>query len=319
MNNELQTRLYEMEVIPPAAVWERLSLSVDEINADNVIAVKISTTEILPPGSIWQNVSMTIDEINSDNFISKKISGAEALPPATVWEKIKSSIGIAEETYPAKKGSVINFRRLAAAALFVGVIVAAWLLLRDLNSNDTDGLASGEKLIETTIIPDTNNRLIDSPLQSDPQSPSSEVKTSTNKNNLPTRRVSIETRSKKANTNPSMESTSNSPVLLINDAPGENSFNKTIDDLSLVTASDNYMTMVNSNGRLVKIPAEFAQLAPHLQDKPVREDIYEIMFGEGAYWKETLSEWRRKVISLPVTSGDAFNSFIELLKTVQEK
>ena len=87
----------------------------------------------------------------------------------------------------------------------------------------------------------------------------------------------------------------------------------------MVTSDQNYLTMVNANGRLVKIPAQFANLAPHLQNKPISEDYYEVMFGEGAYWKETLNEWRKKVASVPVSSGDAFTSFIELLKTVQDK
>ena len=106
---------------------------------------------------------------------------------------------------------------------------------------------------------------------------------------------------------------------LNSETPGGNSFGQSIDDLSLVTSDQNYFTMVNANGRLVKIPAEFANLAPHLQNKPVSEDYYEVMFGEGAYWKETLNEWRKKVASLPISSGDAFTSFIELLKTVQDK
>jgi hypothetical protein len=106
---------------------------------------------------------------------------------------------------------------------------------------------------------------------------------------------------------------------LNNERPGGNSFGQPIDDLSLVTADQNYLTMVNANGRLVKIPTQFANLAPHLQNKPVSEDYYEVMFGEGTYWKETLNEWRKKVASVPISSGDAFTSFIELLKTVQDK
>ena len=77
--------------------------------------------------------------------------------------------------------------------------------------------------------------------------------------------------------------------------------------------------MVNANGRLVKIPAQLASLAPHLQDKPISEDYYEVLFGEGTYWKETLNEWRKKVVSAPVSAGDAFTSFVELLKNVQNR
>ena len=51
MNSELQKRLYEMEVMPPAAVWEKLSINIDEINADNPIAKKVLDAALTPPAS----------------------------------------------------------------------------------------------------------------------------------------------------------------------------------------------------------------------------------------------------------------------------
>ena len=72
MNSGLQKRLYEMEVMPPESVWEKLSLNIDEINADNIL--------------------------------SKKIVNAELVPPVDAWEKISSSITVVEKKQPAKKG-----------------------------------------------------------------------------------------------------------------------------------------------------------------------------------------------------------------------
>src|SRR5688572_32495472 len=95
MNSELQKRLYEMEVMPPAAVWEKLSIN--------------------------------IDEINSDNPIAKKVLDASLTPPAAAWEKISIAIGIEEKKEPAKRGVIINFKRLAAAAIFIGVVITAWI------------------------------------------------------------------------------------------------------------------------------------------------------------------------------------------------
>ena len=61
MNSELQKRLYEMEVMPPAAVWEKLSVNIDEINADNLISKKVLDAELTPPANAWQNISIAID------------------------------------------------------------------------------------------------------------------------------------------------------------------------------------------------------------------------------------------------------------------
>jgi len=286
MNSGLQKKLYDMEVTPPAAVWEKLSVNIDEINADNSFAQKILDAELTPPATAWQNISIAI---NTE-----------------------------EKKEPAKRGVVINFKRLAAAAIFIGVIITAWIVFRNNKANDT--LAGVQNGIEKKTATDTNThneKKTDNIKQPDLSSttsvaainPESLIKSKRNKiAGIRNNRIYA------------VAQTSNVQyAALNNETPGGNSFGQSIDDLSLVTADQNYLTMVNANGRLVKIPAQFANLAPHLQNKPISEDYYEVMFGEGAYWKETLNEWRKKVASLPVSSGDAFTSFIELLKTVQDK
>jgi len=286
MNSELQKRLYEMEVMPPAAVWEKLSINIDEINADKSIA--------------------------------KKVFDAALTPPAAAWENISIAIGTDEKKEPAKRGVVINFKRLAAAAIFIGVIITAWIVFRNNNRNDT--LAGVQNGIETKTATDTNsnNEKKVENIQQQEISPGTSIATT----NPETISKNKRNKSENARNNRIYAASQASNVqyaALNSETPGGNSFGQSIDDLSLVTSDQNYFTMVNANGRMVKIPAEFASLAPHLQNKPVSEDYYEVMFGEGTYWKETLNEWRKKVASLPVSSGDAFTSFIELLKTVQDK
>jgi hypothetical protein len=317
MNNELQRRLYEMEVMPPAAVWEKLSVDIDEINADNLFAAKITTAEVLAPVSAWQKISLGIDEINSDSIISKKIIGTEVLPPPSTWEKINNTINPPQEVYRERKGRIVNFRRLAAAAVLIGIIVTVWILINN-NNIKTVSVASAE---ETPVVPVLPNATNSNPRTNDTvvknldvvqvAPGSSKYLVTREKNDLPTNRHN------KIYASAGITKTELSA--LNNEIPGGKSFDKPIDDLSLVTANDNYLTMVNANGRLVKIPAQFAQLVPHLQDKPLSEDLFEVMFGEGTYWKETMTEWRKKLISSPVSSGDAFTSLVELLKTVQDK
>ena len=286
MNSGLQKRLYEMEVTPPATVWEKLSVNIDEINADNVIGKKILDADLTPPASAWENISLAI---NTE-----------------------------EKKEPAKRGVLINFKRLAAAAILIGVVITAWIVIRNRNGNDT--LAGVQEPVKKETPTDTNantEKKIDNIKQPDlssttsvaPINPESNIKSKRNR-----------TTGIRNNRSYAVSQTSNVQyAVLNNETPRGNSFGQSIDDLSLVTSDQNYLTMVNANGRLIKIPAQFANLAPHLQNKPISEDYYEVMFGEGAYWKETLNEWRKKVASLPISSGDAFTSFIELLKTVQDK
>ena len=278
MNSGLQKRLYEMEVMPPEAVWEKLSLN--------------------------------IDEINRDNLLSKKIENVELAPPGDVWEKINSTINVAEKKQPAAKGAVINFRRLAVAAVFIGIIVTAWVIYR--NSNETASGLATQTPDEKRTTPDSNSTEKKADNLQEIEIPASPSIVSLTPQPLTTK-------NKKKGNGTRTAQLVRGQLAVLNNAPHGKSFDQPIDDLSLVTADQHYLTMVNSNGRLVKIPAQLAHLAPHLQDKPIAEDISEVMFGEGTYWKETMNEWRKKIASMPVSSGDAFTSFIELLKTVQDK
>ena len=274
--------------------------------------------EVMPPAAVWEKLSVNIDEINADNSIAKKVYDSALTPPAAAWENISIDIGSQEKKGPIKRGVVINFRRLAAAAIFIGVIITAWFLFRNNNGNDT--LAEAQKGKETKTATDSNSsteKKVENIQQPD-LSPGTSIATINPETTFKNKRNGSE--STRNNRIYAASQTANVQYAALNsETPGGNSFGQSIDDLSLVTSDQNYFTMVNANGRMVKIPAEFANLAPHLQNKPVTEDYYEVMFGEGAYWKETLNEWRKKVASLPVSSGDAFTSFIELLKTVQDK
>jgi len=135
MNPEMQRRLYEMEVAPPPAVWEKLSLNIDEINADNLIASKVLNAELVPPASVWEKIDSTINNVVDEKPVQKK-------------------------------GTVINLRRLAVAAIFIGVVVTAWILIRN---NDSRALARVENPTREQTSPDTNTtqekdpNLIDSP------------------------------------------------------------------------------------------------------------------------------------------------------------
>ena len=274
--------------------------------------------EVMPPVAVWEKLSINIDEINADNPIAKKVLDATLTPPAAAWENISIAIGIEEKKEPAKRGVVLNFKRLAAAAIFIGVVITAWIVFRNNNRNDT--LTGVQNDIETKTATDTNannEKKIENIQQPDLPSGTSIAAINPETIGKSKRSKPEGTRNNRIYAAPQ---TSNVQYAALNsETPGGNSFGQSIDDLSLVTSDQNYLTMVNANGRLVKIPAQFANLAPHLQNKPISEDYYEVMFGEGTYWKETLNEWRKKVASLPVSSGDAFTSFIELLKTVQDK
>ena len=288
MKSEFQKKLYEMEISPPKQVWEKLSIDLDEINADNLIADRLQASAVLPSSSVWEN--------------------------------IKSSFEIEENPVSEKKALVINWRKFAVAAVFIGMIISVWLIFFNPNQINKEVVSNNSPapfIKENKILPEnTELNKSDDPAENisignPPLLASNQkavVNNRNNKNNLPVKQTAI-----------SLLDTDVNSISLKNEKPGDKVFNQPIDDLSIIAASENYMTMVTSNGRIVKIPSHLAHLAPYLQGKPITDDFYELMFGEGAFWKEKMSDWRQKLATSPVSSGDLFSNMVDLIKSVKAR
>ena len=290
MSVGLQKRLYEMEVDPPAEVWNRLSA--------------------------------VLDEINSDNKLSEKIYGAAATPGYNSWEKIKNVLD-EDAASSVTKTRIFNFRRLAVAAIFIGIIVSAYFLFFN-KQNESTGITTVEPPVkkaesvvtgnnENKVAPPTSINLTPIATTDKQQKLNPAVKPGS---------VKIQT------TNPSLNKVNeDGPVLLASigdevqnkDHLGDKIFKEPIDDLSMVASNSNYVSIVSADGRLVKIPSHLAGLAPYLQQKPGESDYLDILFEESVYWKDKFKEWREKLAQSPVTpSFDNFFDIIGLLKTIQE-
>ena len=286
MSIELQKRLYEAEATPPPQVWSNLSVLLDEINADNKVASRVEAIEINPPDNVWENINASFEET----------------------------------TFPAVKKQVLVIsiiKRLAVAAAIIGVIATGWILVN--KKKRSSEIVSTHQVKENTVVkPET-------PVQKETtvenENPATKQSLTVNDTKSVSPLITQTSSSKKYQ----QQKLSGQPLALSlsqisavkEETTGKKIFDQPIDDLSMIAANDNYFTMVNSNGRLVKIPAHLAHLAPRLQDKPITEDYYEILFGEGTYWKDKLSEWRKTLADSPASAGDMFSNAVELLKSVQ--
>ena len=276
--------------------------------------------EVSPPQQVWDRLSIDLDEINGDNLLAAKIHGAKVAAPSSVWERINDSLSTEVTPQVSKRAVVINFKRVAVAAIFLGIIISAWLIIFKPQQTENDIATTVPVSIEennSTLKTEESIKLSDTNTDNKQPSPSS-LSDYNKSDKLLEKNNTARSKNNNATFKPAI--TSNTvPVIPINEKPGEKSFNQPIDDLSMIAANDNYVTMVNSNGRIVKIPANYAHLASHLQDKPITEDYYEKMFREGAYWKEKVTDWKQKLATSPVSTGDLFSNMVELLKTVEAR
>lgn len=286
--SELKNRLYEMEVDPPAEVWNRLSASLDEINADNSIAQKLDILEIDPA--------------------------------YTAWEKIKYELQDSP-TIAKRKTIQVPFRRLAAAAIFIGLVISAYFLFfNKQNSGDNIVKTDTPNTTEKTASPETQT-----PDSKKPEIPDDNLATVTQIKPQRTQ-TGVILAGYKSNNLPSsnriapaepLYSSGNEPEMT--EEIKEKIFKEQIDDLSLIASNDRYVSMISADGRMVKIPARFSNLAPYLQDKSSANDYLDILFEESTYWKEKFREWRQKLAQSSVPpSVNNFFDIIGLLNSIQD-
>lgn len=272
--------------------------------------------EIVPPNQVWDQVSAALNEINADNRLAEKLSQSAVDPAPGTWEKISYALNPAADQYP--KGSVKMFpwKQLAAAAVVIGIILSVYFFSGSSSETTLPTVSSGmEQPDIKTGLPVTEQPPAEVPADqkniSNETSPVKPVFASRNLKSAEEKRKENEVVRKVPVSATFVAST---------ESINKKSFNKPIDDLSLITANDDYYTMVNANGRMTKIPARLVELAPYLQDKPIVHDYYEQMIGEGAYWKEKLKDWQKKISENPkVSSGNSFFDMIDLFKAVESK
>lgn len=277
--------------------------------------------EVPPPLQAWDKLSAKLNEINTDAVVASKMLQAELTPPAGVWENIKNSFLIEEKPGTEKKTVIINLKKLAVAAIFIGLMATAWLLFFN-QPKETNNIATTHTTEQTPSIlsekkePDSENG------GSEPKAIISDIATVTPIKKNQTKKTAYSIPSAFVQTKhfiPPAEMDNNPSLAIQKEVPGNKLFDQPIDDLSMIAANEHYMTMVNANGRMVKIPAHLAHLAPRLQDKPITEDYFEILYGEGAFWKDKLNTWRQKLATSPVASGDIFSNMVELLKSMDSQ
>jgi hypothetical protein len=143
MSSELQQKMYNFEMTPPAGAWKKIAAELDESELSQQYPSRLHDLQLTPPAHIWQGITATLDEPVLAEGYAGKLSAIQVIPPASVWEKIKSSLD-EQEAIPGKR-RFSPWLKYAAAAILTGVL--AWGGIRLLNSRPGNtGLASREKL-----------------------------------------------------------------------------------------------------------------------------------------------------------------------------
>jgi hypothetical protein len=134
--------LYNQQAPPPAGIWQKISDSLDESVFVSDYSSKLSGLEIPAPASAWNKISASLDEAEFVTDYSSRLSGMEINPPLSAWNKIKN--GLTEETTTKEYRRSVPWLRYAAAASIIAFL--AWGALQLFNSKSGDPVITKESI-----------------------------------------------------------------------------------------------------------------------------------------------------------------------------
>ncbi|MEO5945718.1 MAG: hypothetical protein ABIP79_02800 [Chitinophagaceae bacterium] len=149
MNSGFQNRMYDYEVTPPAGVWNKIAVELDDSALSNKFPATLQDLELMPANHAWKNIALALDESLLVDDYSAKLSGIAILPPPTTWSKITNSLDAESVISKSEKRRIAPFIRYAVAAAIIGLIAWGGFYLFNNKSGDTP-IAKEEPVISPT-------------------------------------------------------------------------------------------------------------------------------------------------------------------------
>ncbi len=153
MSSGIENKMYNLEVMPPAAVWEKIAEELDESALSLQFSSRLHSIEIIPPTRVWESITASLDEPLLENDFAEKLTNIHITPPSAVWNKITNSLDAENETPLFKQRKISPLLKYAAAAVITGFL--AWggvqLMTKKSEINDT----SKQAIIQSNSVTET--------------------------------------------------------------------------------------------------------------------------------------------------------------------
>lgn len=182
-------KIYDIEVIPPAGVWDNIVLELDNLEAHKNISERLTALETSPPAMAWSTIANRLDVTSQEKGLADKLYHIEAAVPPMAWaaitrelddqealsiiEKKLSNIQVTppngawvhiiSELEGKKKEQTLvvpmnhGWLKYAAAACFIAIVsISAFFILSDGNSDagytaGTGGKPGGAANVQNAI------------------------------------------------------------------------------------------------------------------------------------------------------------------------
>ena len=142
--SDLQHKLFNYEVTPPAPLWDKITEALDESLLTDKFPSRLYNSTETPPLTAWTAISSALDEMHLRHQYPDTLYNLETAPPPAAWDKIKSALD--QEATPAVSPvrRIIPFIRYAAAAAILAIVAFGAVRIMSSNANDKDGLVTSK-------------------------------------------------------------------------------------------------------------------------------------------------------------------------------
>ena len=297
MSKNLQYKLNQFEVIPPASCWKGIAerLESEYIREDIDLAARLTAGTAPVPPAVWGNVTAALD--------------ADA--------QRETSIADEQSRHPVRR--MVVMQRLAA----VLILAVAVTLLYRYSTNTDNGQPQPAQMATTapalpSAPPQAQDNSVPAEIAVTAPRPSTRPRNiiRTVSNNLPApvyqepavedmRYATIDNADKRITAYPI-----SIPTEPIRDGDG----NIILDEKLVSSPDNNYVTVTGPNGEQTRISKKFLRALSYMNAGTTEEEQMGVMLQESALWKWLFQEWRTRLIeeSTFIPSSTNFLDILEM-------
>lgn len=156
MSSGIKNKMYNLEVMPPAAVWGKITSALDDSALAQKISSRLNTIEVIPPTSVWQSINVSLDEQLLEKEYAEKLTNIHITPPPGSWNKIKLLLNSEADIATTEKRKISPLLKYAAAAIITGLLAWGGVQLLSADSSKTNvatiDKSSPNSFTETPVI-----------------------------------------------------------------------------------------------------------------------------------------------------------------------
>ena len=138
MSSGIKNKMYNLEVMPPAAVWGKITSALDDSALAQKISSRLNTIEVIPPTSVWQSINVSLDEQLLEKEYAEKLTNIHITPPPGSWNKIKLLLNSEAVIATTEKRKISPLLKYAAAAIITGLLAWGGVQLLSADSSKTN-------------------------------------------------------------------------------------------------------------------------------------------------------------------------------------